>query len=332
MADPLLRQWQMLRLVPRAPRKASTAMLEERLADRGYDINRRSIQRDLVKLSAHFPLMCDLRSKPYGWSWSKDGAPFDVPGLDMHSALAFHLAGEYMDQLLPATTSSYLAPHVAHARSVLAALPGGALASWPDKIAVVPSVQPRLPPAIDPEILEAVHTALLQERELGVTYRRRGETKSKRYRVHPLGLVYRDAVAYLVGCLWKYDDVVQLAVHRMVLAEVKDTARRLPPGFSLDAYVASGAFGFLVDDGGLELKVRIEPNVAVTVVETPLSSDQVLSTHASGWTVVEATVADTVQLRTWLLGLSHHAEVLAPKSLRDEIIDATHKQARLYGL
>ncbi len=332
MGDPLIRQWQMLRLVPRAPRKASTAMLEAQLSDRGLEINRRSIQRDLIKLSVHFPLVCDMRSKPYGWSWARDAAPFDVPGIDMHTALAFHLAFEYMVHLLPATTSSYLAPHVAQARSVLATLPGGALAAWPDKIAVVPTTPPRLPPHIDPDVLEAVHTALLTQRRLDVVYRRRGEEETKRYVANPLGLVYRDAIAYLVCSLREYDDVVQLAVHRMVSAEVGSQPCRAPKGFSLAAYVGSGAFGFLVGEGRLALKLRVEPKVAVSIIEAPVSADQMISTDASGWTVVEATVADTVRLRTWLLGLSHYAEVLAPKSLRQEIMEATRRQAAVYGL
>ncbi len=332
MSDPLIRQWQMLRLVPRAPRKASTAMLEAQLADRGFEINRRSIQRDLIKLSVDFPLVCDMRSKPYGWSWARDAAPFDVPGIDMHTALAFHLAFEYMVHLLPATTSSYLTPHVAQARSVLATLPGGALAAWPDQIAVVPSAPPRVPPHIDPDVLEAVHTALLTQRRLDVVYRRRGEEETKRYVANPLGLVYRDAIAYLVCTLREYDDMVQLAVHRMVGADVGGQPSRSPEGFSLGAYVASGAFGFLVGEGRLALKLRVEPNVAVSMIEAPVSADQTISTAPDGWTVVQATVADTVRLRTWLLGLSHHAEVLAPEPLRREIIEATRRQAAVYGL
>ncbi len=331
MADALMRQWQMLRLLPRAPRKASTAMLEGQLDERGFEIDRRSIQRDLIKLSAHFPLVCDMRSKPYGWSWARDAAPFDVPGIDMHTALAFHLAAEHLVHLLPSTTSSYLEPHVAHARAVRASLPGGPLADWPTKVAVVPSMQPRLPPKIDAEVLEAVHTALLQERQLDIVYRRRGEDKTKRYRAHPHGLVYRDAVAYLVCSLCMYDEVVQLVVNLMARACVREDKRRAPAGFVLQDYIHSGAFGFLVGEEVVALKVRIESNVAVSIVETPVSADQRISTDGQGWTVVEATVADTVALRTWLLGLSHHAEVLEPESLRQEIIDASRLQAALYG-
>ena len=66
MADTLLRQWTMLRLIPRAPRKIETAALERLLFEEGFEVNRRSIQRDLNTLSTRFPLLCDMREKPYG--------------------------------------------------------------------------------------------------------------------------------------------------------------------------------------------------------------------------------------------------------------------------
>ncbi len=71
MGDTILRQWAMLRNIPPAPRKISTGMLRERLIEEGYSVDIRTIQRDLGKLSLLFPLYCDGRSKPWGWSWMR---------------------------------------------------------------------------------------------------------------------------------------------------------------------------------------------------------------------------------------------------------------------
>ncbi|MGZ3416865.1 MAG: helix-turn-helix transcriptional regulator [Polyangiales bacterium] len=63
----------MLRLIPRAPRKIDSAALEAALCEHGQAIDRRSIQRDLHKLSVVFPIVCDDTHKPFGWSWMRDG-------------------------------------------------------------------------------------------------------------------------------------------------------------------------------------------------------------------------------------------------------------------
>lgn len=62
----------MLTLLPRAPRRIDTATLAEGLRARGLEVHRRTIQRDLIELSAVFPIVSDDRSKPYGWRWAQD--------------------------------------------------------------------------------------------------------------------------------------------------------------------------------------------------------------------------------------------------------------------
>ena len=69
MGDTVLRQLAMLRAIPPAPRKISTSMLRDRLIEEGFAVDIRTVQRDLGKLSTLFPLACDGRSKPHGWSW-----------------------------------------------------------------------------------------------------------------------------------------------------------------------------------------------------------------------------------------------------------------------
>ena len=68
----IIRQWHLLTLLPKGPRRIDTATLEERLRGRGLDVHRRTIQRDLVELAGVFPIVSDERSKPYGWRWSDD--------------------------------------------------------------------------------------------------------------------------------------------------------------------------------------------------------------------------------------------------------------------
>lgn len=67
-----MRQWHLLTLLPKGPRRIDTATLEERLRARGLDVHRRTIQRDLVELAAVFPIVSDERTKPYGWRWADD--------------------------------------------------------------------------------------------------------------------------------------------------------------------------------------------------------------------------------------------------------------------
>ena len=72
MSDTLLRQWAMLRHIPRAPHKTDTTTLRMRLMAEGFQVEPRTIQRDLNKLSLQFALVCDESTLPHGWSWMAD--------------------------------------------------------------------------------------------------------------------------------------------------------------------------------------------------------------------------------------------------------------------
>lgn len=80
MSATILRQWHVLMMLPRSPRRIDTGAIESRLRERGIEVHRRTIQRDLIELAEVFPIVADERARPYGWRWSEDAEPaFDVP-------------------------------------------------------------------------------------------------------------------------------------------------------------------------------------------------------------------------------------------------------------
>lgn len=80
MSATILRQWLVLTMLPRPPRRIDTGSIEARLRERGIEVHRRTIQRDLLELAEVFPIVADERARPYGWRWSDDAEPgFDVP-------------------------------------------------------------------------------------------------------------------------------------------------------------------------------------------------------------------------------------------------------------
>lgn len=332
MPQAILRHWHTLRLLPRAPHKISTAMLRDRLADRGFAVDIRTVQRDLHNLSTCFPLVNDEPNRPLGWSWASGAQAFDVPGMDVHTALAFRLAEQYLNHLLPAVTTEYLSPHIQRARTVLNEVGQSGVPGWVDKVRVVPGGLPMAPPRVQQAVLEVVHEALLRGRRLELSYRPRGASEPKGYLVSPHALVYRESIAYLVVSVREYDDILQFALHRVVSATLLDTPIRKPASFSLDDYIAAGEFGFLVGTAPLALVARLHANAAVRLQETPLSADQTLTPLSEHHLELRGTVADTTQLRTWIKGHGALCEVIGPASLRAELAAEAAEMCRNYGL
>jgi predicted DNA-binding transcriptional regulator YafY len=328
--DALFRQWHMLRLVPRYPQKITVQDIRHSLEGEGFEITERSIQRDLNDLSNSFPLSCDNREKPYGWSWQKDAVGFDLPGLTVPEALTLVMVEQHLHDVLPAPMVDQLQPHFKSARKRLDAEPKpGRGRSWLDKVRVVPPTQPLLPPRIDANVQHAVSEALLHEKQLNVRYRRRGDKTAVEYHIHPLALIQRGPTLYIYCRIYDYEDARSLALHRMEAAQILEDSAEYPKGFLIDRQVDLGTWGF--GPGELiNVELVFQPGYGDHLYETSLSKDQVIEPLADGQLRITATVADTPQLCWWLLGFGEGVEVMAPQSMRDWMAKTARKLASLY--
>lgn len=328
--DTLLRQLAMLRYIPQHPRQITARELTERVESEGFMVSKRTVERDLLSLSETFPLLSNENSRPYGWSWSKDAETFSLPGMSPLQALTLELAHDHLTTLLPASLLDTLAPYFKCAEGVLSSGDGlNKLARWRKKVAIVPSNQPLIPPHYPEDVIEAVHSALLSEHQLEISYASREQGEIKTYRVHPLGIVQRGAVTYLVATLYDYTDIRILAMHRIQSAQVLEQAAKTPKKFDLAQYIRQGAFGF-EEHGEIKLVVRFTVAAVEHLREMPLSLDQQIESDQPGWMFVRATVPDTAQLRWWLLGFADQVEVLEPSTLRDDFVNMSQSLHGIY--
>ncbi len=332
MSEALLRQWAMLRRIPRHPRKITAQELKNALDDAGYATTLRTIQRDLKTLSSEFPLRADERTPPFGWSWPAQADLMDIPGMDGRTALTFKLVETYGKALLPPAVLEFLAPHLKRADEILKGLGGSPLGAWADRVRVIPRGLRLRSPSVKAEVLDVVYQALFAQKRFRALYlpRSEGGQDPREYVVSPHGLVFRDQLVYLVATLWDYDDVKQLALHRFEKAEPLDEPAWTPPGFRFDQYVATGAFDY-PEAGAIPLKALFTKDAAFHLYETPLSDDQTIEPYDEDCVLVSATVADSAQLRWWLLGFGDQVIVLEPDPLRAELRQVAASSLKGYG-
>jgi predicted DNA-binding transcriptional regulator YafY len=243
--------------------------------------------------------------------------------MDGPTALTVRLIEQFIPTLLPPAIRDLLAPQFARARAVLDANPDNPLRKWTDCVRVVPREMPLLPPKFNSDAVRVVYDALLAGQRFATDYRSRANDTDevKTYEVNPLGLVARGNLLYLVCTLWDYQDIRQLALHRVLTASPTDKPVKKPHGFDLDRYIESGEFQYPVGPM-IKLKAEFARSAAVHLIETPLSENQTIELLGPGHMLVTATVRDTAQLDWWLLGFGCAVRVLEPQSVAKRIADA----------
>jgi predicted DNA-binding transcriptional regulator YafY len=328
-----LRQLAMLQQVPRRPAKTTTSELKTKLAAKGFEVSQRTIQRDLKALSEILPgLTVDDEKDFPGWSWSRDTGLREIPAMNGHMALTFQLVSIFLQNIFPPSVINQLTPYFDRAEKVLATIDNHQYANWQEKVRILPRGQALLPAVIDEQIFATISEALLRGKQLRVRYlNRHGEEIG--YDLHPLGLVFRDSVIYLVATIWDYQEPRQLALHRFRQCEQLNQDIQAPDNFKLDNYIAAGNFDYgETEDKTIKLKVIFSDRTGHHLLETPLSRDQKSVNLNDDQLLIEATVRDSAQLRWWLMGFGDCAEIVEPLELREEFIETARNLGEIYNI
>jgi predicted DNA-binding transcriptional regulator YafY len=324
----LARQWELLKLLPTRTEGKTAKELALGLIEAGYEISKRQVERDLLDLQEFFGLECDDDQMPYKWRWSFD-RPADLPSITLAEALSLVVVEDTLKPLLPLSVQRTLQSKFSQARSQLAMMAKkSSTARWAAKVKTVPTTLPLLPPSIDEGILELIQNALLLDEQVQATYQGMSD-KLIELRLHPLAMVTRGAVVYLVATAKEYSDVRLYALHRFKSAT--RTFEKLKPlkGFSLEKYIDDGALQF-GDGGEIELTAIISDELARLLSETPISTDQILSAKNERQQL-KATVLDSWQLRWWILSHGPGIQVLKPAALAKEIEKALKATIEQYA-
>lgn len=324
----LSRQWELLRQLPSRSPGITTAELVVRLKDAGFNISKRSIERDLIELSLIFPLERNDRSIPYGWYWAAN-ACVELRGLSVSEALSLALVEEAVRPLLPGSMLKGLDARFSHARQKLETLSAeNKAARWLDKVASVRPDMNMQAPEVSDSILETVQKALLEEHQLQCQYYSAHSDRTVELTLNPLALIQRGQVAYLIATAQPFTDVRQFAVHRFRQASLLETPAEGLDAFDLQGYLRSDALQFGSAEK-IELHAWISSNLARLVRETPLSSDMQLTELEDGHRL-QATVSNSWSLRWWLLSQGDELIVEQPPALRALISQTLNNAAAQY--
>ena len=290
---------ELLKRIPKG-RTITATELRDQLAEAGFERDMRTIQRQLETLSEFYDLDRDDSTKPYRYCWKERAKGLSLPSLSTQESLLLMLAEQHLSCLLPARLMKSMEGFFTQARSQL----GGKGTTqrereWLDKVRVVSTSQPLLPPKINPAVFDQVSNALYGNQWLEVDYKNAAGKRTST-RVMPLGLAQQGPRMYLVCRFDGYDNERSLALHRILTARATTLTFERPKEFDLKQYDGDGRFGY-GDGQHIRLNFRIEKDAGLHLLESPLSVDQQVVELEDAYEIT-ATVVDSAMLEWWLRG------------------------------
>jgi predicted DNA-binding transcriptional regulator YafY len=290
---------ELLRRIPKG-RTITAPELHQQLTDAGFERDMRTIQRQLETLAEYYDLDRDDSSKPYRYCWKERARGLTLPSLSAQESLLLMLAEQQLSSLLPAKLMKSMEGFFSQARRQLTdKTTTKREREWLQKVRVVSTSQPLLPPRIDPTVFDQVSNALYGNQWLEVDYQNAAGKRTSA-RVMPLGLAQQGPRMYLVCRFDGYDNERSLALHRIVSARASTLTFERPKEFDLKQYDDDGRFGY-GNGERIRLSFRIEKGAGLHLLESPLSADQQVVELEDAYEIT-ATVVDSDMLEWWLRG------------------------------
>lgn len=290
-----------LHILQNMPKNRKTTIAEIQQNLESIDIKRttRSLQRIMNEtICTEFDVELDDRDKPYGYSWKSYSNGLNIPVLNEQQSLLLLLAQEHLQSLLPVSVSRHLQPFFEQAYRQLQNDSRQNAKQWLNKVALVPTTQPLLPPEISTEIFETVSYCLYHNRYLNVTYQNQNGVTLDRT-VKSLALAQQGNVLYLVVQFDGFDNFRHLALHRIQAARSSLQTFELPTDFDFQKYIDAGHFGY-GEPLPILLQFSITKSAGFHLTETPLSVDQRILEESDEHYRFQVTVLQTDMLEWWL--------------------------------
>ncbi len=290
---------ELLRRIPKG-RTITATELRLQLRDAGFEREPRTIQRLLETLTEFYDIERDDSTKPYLYSWKENAKGLSLPGLSTQESLLLTLAEQQLSSLLPAKLMKSMDGFFTQARGQLDAKNSDQPErEWLDKVRVVSTSQPLLPPKVDADVFQQVSDALYGNQWLEVDYQNAAGKKTSS-KVMPLGLAQQGPRMYLVCRYEGYENERCLALHRIISAKASTLTFERPKDFNLKQFDDDGRFGY-GDGTQIRLSFQIHKEAGLHIVECPLSADQKVVELDDAYEIT-ATVVDSAMLEWWLRG------------------------------
>ena len=317
-----------LLMVSRTP--LSSRDIHNKITNTGINVSRKTIERDLKRLSDNFPGMIHVDDSSVPYTYRSPINARKITGMTPQEAICLELAYTYLNPLLPNTSLNDIQPYLKEAEAVLSETAATKMKRWRDKVQTINEGFQLKQAKIKDGILQNIHKALWEERAINAKYKGAKSNIVKDYMLHPAGIVNRGRICYLI-CSFDDDNnrITYLPLHRFYDVNIIQEQKSRHAQEKV-VNLTKNLFGFNVAREKIKIKLKFSIDAGRHLYETPLSNKQKIHQSKDGYIIVEDTVPGGGELSWWIRAFGDSVEILKPQSLRDEFKKMSLRMAKLY--
>ncbi len=170
----------------------------------------------------------------------------------------------------------------------------------------------------DADVFRTLLQAQRQRRRLLIRYKSLSSNRTAQRRIHPFHVFNHRGDWYVAAWDEPRKDVRIFALHRIRRATLTTDAYTIPADFDFRRYM-EGAFSIIKGGRSVEVAVRFSPRQARWMRERKWHRSARVQEELDGGLILRLKVAETSEIRRWVLQFGSEATVLKPGSLRRDV-------------
>ncbi len=167
------------------------------------------------------------------------------------------------------------------------------------------------------EYLDKLMDATANGRTVEMKYHSMHSDKTTVRKIDPYKIWYFDNTFFLIGKCHRHKEVRMFVVDRIKDLNITNETFQIPSDFSLEDYMKD-SFG-VIHDKKVKVVIQFDQEVARYIRERIWHPSQRIKENKDESITISLNVAGTNEVKYWVLSYGPCAEVLEPKTLRDEI-------------
>ena len=173
-----------------------------------------------------------------------------------------------------------------------------------------------------------LQNAITKKRKVNIRYHSLFEGKVIDLYLSPYHLLYNHRAWYVLGHSSMHKSIRTFKLNR--IRELKVLDKCFIDGENFDLYDYLGKAWAMIPEGRLyNIKLRFLPKVAENVAEVQWHSTQKVARNSDGSATVEFRVDGLGEITWWILGYGDQVQVLAPKALRNKVLETAKNMIAL---
>jgi predicted DNA-binding transcriptional regulator YafY len=182
------------------------------------------------------------------------------------------------------------------------------------------------------EISEKLAEAWISQRRATVLYREQPDREPREFVIEPYFIepATPGNFGFVIAYSQAEKSVAVLKISCIEQLRVEPEGYAIPDDFDVVRYL-SPAWGVSIDEPLQTVKLHFKPRPSRPIVEAIWDRSQVVEPRADGSLMMTLRVIITAEFRAWVLGWGSEVEVIAPPSLKREIIRINEAVRRMYA-